>query len=345
MIIDDFNFNLDNKTFIICELSANHSHDINIALKSIEIAKEIGANAVKIQTYTPDTMTIDCDKEDFVIKGTIWDGSNLYKLYQQAYTPWEWHKKLFKKAKEIGITLFSSPFDSSSVDFLEQFDVPAYKIASFEITDIPLIKYIASKGKPIILSTGIATLEDIILAIDTIKNEGNDQIILLKCTSSYPAPYDEMNLSMIKKFSDRFGVISGLSDHTIGSTVPLLSLAFGARVIEKHFIIDRSIGGPDSSFSMDKDEFSNMIKEIRKAEKSIGSENFLLTDSQIKGRDFSRSLYVVDSVKKGQIVSEKNVRSIRPGFGLHPKHLPEVLGKKFNLDVEKGTRFSLDLID
>ena len=227
---------------------------------------------------------------------------------------------------------------------MENLSVPAYKISSFEITDIPLIEYIASKGKPIIISTGIATLDDITLAINTIKKNHNNQIILLKCTSSYPAPIDEANLCMIKNFSKRFGVISGVSDHTIGHTVPLVAIAFGAKVIEKHFIIDRSIGGPDSSFSMNEKEFAEMVKLVREAEKSIGNINYSLTKNQKKGRDFSRSLYVVSDVKKGDIITDENVRSIRPGFGLHPKFLPKIIGKTFITDVEKGTRFSLNLI-
>ncbi len=332
------------KAFIIAELSANHNQDKKIAIESIKAAKRAGADCIKLQTYTPDTMTINSNKEDFTIKGTIWNNKNYYKLYNEAYTPWKWHKELFSIAKKEGLVCFSTPFDKSSVDFLENLSVPAYKISSFEITDIPLIEYIASKGKPIIISTGIATLDDITLAINTIKKNHNNQIILLKCTSSYPAPIDEANLCMIKNFSKRFGVISGVSDHTIGHTVPLVAIAFGAKVIEKHFIIDRSIGGPDSSFSMNEKEFAEMVKLVREAEKSIGNINYSLTKNQKKGRDFSRSLYVVSDVKKGDIITDENVRSIRPGFGLHPKFLPKIIGKTFITDVEKGTRFSLNLI-
>lgn len=333
------------RVFVIAELSANHNQNLDIAIETIRAAKRSGADCIKLQTYTPDTLTINSNKDDFKIKGTIWSGKNYYELYGEAFTPWEWHKKLFEVAKEEGLVCFSSPFDKSSVDFLENLSVPAYKIASFEITDIPLIEYVASKNKPIIISTGIASLEDIEMALKACKRMGNYQISLLKCTSSYPTPIDESNLLMIKHMRDKFDVITGLSDHTIGSTVPIVATVLGAKIIEKHFILDRSLGGPDSSFSMNESEFKLMVKSIREAEDSLGNIDFKLTNKQIKGRDFSRSLYVVDDVKKGQIVSEKNIRSIRPGFGLHPKYLPQVIGKKFVFDVEKGTRFSLDLIE
>jgi len=343
--IGKFEISKSSKVFIVAELSANHNQDIEIAKETIRAAKRSGADAIKLQTYTPDTITIDSKKIDFTIRGTIWNNENYYSLYKKAYTPWEWHEQLFKLAKELDLICFSSPFDKTSVDFLETLNVPAYKIASFEITDIPLIKYVASKGKPIILSTGIAKKEDIILALDTIRNCDNNQIILLKCTSSYPTPIDEANLIMIRELSDEFNIISGLSDHTIGATAPIMSIGFGCKVVEKHFIIDRDIGGPDASFSMNENEFTEMVNQIRLAEKSIGSVSFDLTERQIKGRDFARSLYVVENVKKGDIISETNVRSIRPGFGLHPKYLPEILGKKFLSDIEKGTRFSFDLIE
>lgn len=342
--IGDFEISQLGKVFIIAELSANHNQDIDVAIETIRAAKRSGADCVKLQTYTPDTITINSNKDDFKIKGTIWSGKNFYELYRESFTPWEWHKKLFDVAKEEGLVCFSSPFDKSSVDFLENLSVPAYKIASFEITDIPLIEYVASKGKPIIISTGIARSEDIELAIDTCKKMGNNQISLLKCTSSYPAPIDEANLSMIKHMSDKYNVITGLSDHTIGATAPIVSVILGAKIIEKHFILDRSIGGPDSSFSMDESEFKSMVKSIREAEVSVGTIDYNLTEKQLKGRDSSRSLYVVEDVRKGQVVSEKNVRSIRPGFGLHPKYLPQVLGKRFRYDIEKGARFSLNLI-
>jgi len=344
MKINNYQINKNSPVFIIAELSANHNGSIKTAIETIKAAKRAGANCIKFQTYTSNTMTIDSDKEDFIIKGTIWEGKNLYELYQEAYTPWEWHRELFQVAKEEGLICFSSPFDKTAVDFLETLDVPAYKIASFEITDIPLIEYVASKGKPIIISTGIASIEDIELAIDACKRFGNSNIALLKCTSSYPAPIEEANICMIKDLAKRFNVISGLSDHTIGSTVPIVATALGAKIIEKHFIIDRTIGGPDASFSMNEEEFTKMVKAIREAENAIGKVDYKLTEKQKKGRNFSRSLYVVEDIKKGEIITDKNVRSIRPGFGLHPKFLPELLGKKFNQNIQKGTRMSLDYI-
>jgi pseudaminic acid synthase len=338
------NFEIANKVFIIAELSANHNGDFDTAIKTIRAAKRAGADCIKFQTYTADTITIDSKNDDFLIKGTIWEGRNLYELYQEAYTPWEWHEELFRIANEEGLVCFSSPFDKSAVDFLEQLNVPAYKIASFEITDIPLIEYVASKGKPVIISTGIANLEDIELALDACRRMGNNDIALLKCTSSYPAPINEANMIMIKDFAKRFNVISGLSDHTMGATVPIVATAFGAKIIEKHFILDRSIGGPDASFSMNEQEFSDMVKAVREAERAIGIVDYSLTEKQAKGRDFSRSLYVVADMKAGDIITEQNVKSIRPGFGLHPKYYNEVLGKKVNSDIEAGTRFNLNYL-
>jgi len=338
------NFEIANKVFIIAELSANHNGDIDTAIKTIRAAKRAGADCIKFQTYTADTITIDSKNDDFLIKGTIWEGRNLYELYQEAYTPWEWHEELFRIANEEGLVCFSSPFDKSAVDFLEQLNVPAYKIASFEITDIPLIEYVASKGKPVIISTGIADLEDIELALDACRRMGNNDIALLKCTSSYPAPINEANMIMIKDFAERFNVISGLSDHTMGATVPIVATTFGAKIIEKHFILDRSIGGPDASFSMNEQEFSDMVKAVREAERAIGTVDYSLTEKQSKGRDFSRSLYVVANMKAGEIITEQNVKSIRPGFGLHPKYYDEVLGKKVNADIEAGTRFNLNYL-
>ena len=331
--------------FIIAELSANHNGSIETAKETIRAAKRTGADAIKLQTYTADTMTIDCDNDDFIINGTIWEGRKLYELYQEAYTPWEWHEELFQCAKEEGLICFSTPFDKSAVDFLENLNAPAYKIASFEITDIPLIEYVASKGKPIILSTGIATLEDIELALDACHRLGNHNIALLKCTSSYPAPIEEANMAMIPDFKERFNVIPGLSDHTLGITVPIIATTLGARIIEKHFILDRSIGGPDASFSMNEEEFTEMVKAVREAEKAVGHVSYEPTEKQIKGRVFSRSLYVVEDIKKGELITEENVRSIRPGYGMHPKHLFKVLGKEFNQDFEKGTPLNFDLIN
>ena len=333
-----------NKVFIIAELSANHNGSIDTAIETIKAAKRAGADCIKLQTYTADTITIDCDTDDFVIKGTIWEGKNLYQLYKESYTPWEWHEQLFKVAKEEGLVYLSSPFDKTAVDFLETLDVPAYKIASFEITDIPLIEYIASKNKPVIISTGIATKDDIELALEACRRMGNNNIALLKCTSSYPAPIEEANLAMIKDMAERYNVITGLSDHTMGYTAPVLAICFGAKIIEKHFILDRSIGGPDASFSMTEREFTEMVKAIREAEKAIGVVNYELTENQKKGRDFSRSLYVVEDIKAGGIISEKNVRSIRPGFGMHPRHYTDILGSVVKNNIKRGTALTWDLI-
>lgn len=337
----------DNPVFIVAELSANHNGSLERAIETIRAAKRAGADAIKLQTYTADTMTIDSSLPDFTIKtGSIWDGQNFHQLYEQAHTPWDWHPKLFETAAEEGLVCFSTPFDKTAVEFLEELQNPIYKIASFEITDIPLIEQIASTGKPIILSTGIATLQDIELALQTIKKHGNNQIALLKCTSSYPAPIEEANLKMIPEFKYRFSVIPGLSDHTLGSTVPITAVALGAKIIEKHFIIDRSIGGPDASFSMNENEFKSMVKGIREAEKALGDVTYELTEKQLKSRDFSRSLYVVKNIKKGEIITEKNVRSIRPGFGMHPKNLPFVLGKQVAKNLSKGTRLiKNDIVD
>jgi pseudaminic acid synthase len=345
MKIGNLEINSDSKIFIIAELSANHNGSLDTALETIRAAKRAGADCIKLQTYTAETITIDSRKDDFLIKGTIWEGRNLHELYQEAYTPWEWHKALFEEAKNQGLICFSSPFDTTAVDFLESLNVPAYKIASFEITDIPLIEYVASKGKPIILSTGIAEIEDIELAIDACKRMGNHDIALLKCTSSYPAPIEEANMIMVQDLATRFGVISGLSDHTMGATVPVVATCFGAKIIEKHFILDREIGGPDASFSMNEEEFTAMVKAIREAEKAIGVVDYTLTEKQAKGKDFSRSLYVVQDIKAGEIITKENVRSIRPGFGLHPKYYNEILGKKAIVDIEKGSRFVFQLIE
>jgi pseudaminic acid synthase len=339
MKIGNFEINKESKVFIIAELSANHNGNIDTAIETIRAAKRAGADCIKLQTYTADTITIDSDKEDFLIKGTIWEGKNLYKLYQEAYTPWEWHEEIFRVAKEEGLVCFSSPFDKTAVDFLENLNVPAYKIASFEITDIPLIEYVASKKKPIILSTGIAEQEDIELALDACRRVGNNDIALLKCTSSYPAPINEANMCIVKDLAERFNVISGLSDHTMGATVPIVATVFGAKIIEKHFILDRSIGGPDASFSMNEEEFTAMVKAVREAESAIGIVDYTLTEKQAKGKDFSRSLYIVEDMKEGDVLTEKNLRSIRPGFGLHPKYYNEILGKKVNRDYERGDRF------
>ena len=343
MKIKNFTINTNSRVFIIAELSANHNGSIDTAIETIKAAKRAGADCIKLQTYTADTLTIDSNKEDFRIHGTIWEGKNYYQLYQEAYTPWEWHELLFKTAEDEGLICFSSPFDKTAVDFLENLNAPAYKIASFEITDIPLIEYVASKGKPVIISTGIAEIEDIELAINSCRKVGNNQIALLKCTSSYPAPIDEANMCMVKDLATRFDVISGLSDHTMGSTVPIVATAFGAKIIEKHFILDRSIGGPDSSFSMNENEFTEMVKLVREAESAIGVVDYKLTTKQQKGKDFS--LYVTKDIKKGELFTSENIRSIRPGFGLHPKYYFDILGKTSLFDLERGTALSLNHIN
>lgn len=336
MKIGNYKIGEHEPVFIIAELSANHNGSLETALETVRAAKRAGADCIKLQTYTADTITIDSRKPDFMIDGTIWDGKNLHDLYQEAFTPWEWHSKIMEVAEKEGLICFSSPFDPTSVEFLETLNVPAYKIASFEITDIPLIELVASKSKPVIISTGIATEEDIFLALDACHRMGNHDVALLKCTSSYPAPIEEANMVMVKDFAEKFNVIAGLSDHTMGSTVPVVATCFGAKIIEKHFILDRSVGGPDASFSMNEQEFSDMVKAVREAEKAIGFVDYTLTEKQVKGRDFSRSLYVVQDIKAGEIITRENVRSIRPGFGMHPKYLNVVLGKTALNSLQTG---------
>lgn len=335
----------NSSVFIVAELSGNHIHNFDIAVKTIESMKESGADAVKLQTYTPDTITLDCDNEYFRIKqGTLWDGKTLYQLYKEAYTPWEWHPKLKKIAEELGLAFFSTPFDKTAVDFLEELGVPAYKVASFEITDLPLIEYIASKGKPVIVSTGIAELSEIEEAVNACKRMGNDQIVLLKCTSAYPAPFEEMNLRTIPDLAEKFNVIVGLSDHSLGFSAPIAAVVLGAKIIEKHFILNRNIGGPDAFFSLESTEFKKMVDSIREVEKSLGKINYVLTEKIKRNREFSRSLFVVKDTKAGEIFTENNVKSIRPGFGLLPKYIKDVIGKKAKKDIKKGTPLSWDLI-
>ena len=333
------NFDLENDgTYIIAEMSANHNGNLQNALDTIKSAKDIGANAIKLQTYTADTLTLNCKKDDFIIKGnTLWDGEKLYDLYKKAYTPWEWHKKLFEYARKIDIDIFSSPFDKTAVDFLEQFNPSAYKIASFEITDYELIRYTASKQKPIIISTGIASIDEIQDVVDICREVGNNNIILLKCTSAYPAPLEDANLAMIPNLAKTFNVISGFSDHTLGLTAPIVATTLGAKVIEKHFIIDKSIGGADAEFSMDKEEFATMIKAIRDSEKLLGKVNYSMTKQKRKSRQFARSLYVAEDIKKGDFFTEKNIKSVRPGYGMHPKYLKNILGKIADKDYKFGT--------
>lgn len=343
--IDNFQISEDSPVFIIAELSANHNQDKQIAIDTIRAAKKAGADAIKLQTYTPDTLTIDCQNEYFQIdKGTLWDGKTLYELYKEAYTPWEWHKELFQVAHEEGLICFSTPFDFTAVDFLEELNIPVYKIASFEIQDIPLIEYVASKGKPVIMSTGIATEDDIQLAVDTCRKVGNNDIILLKCTSSYPAPIELANLKTMVDMKKKFDTFVGLSDHTMGNIVPIVATSLGAKVIEKHFILNKSVGGPDSEFSMDLEEFSAMVNAVRDAERSLGNVDYVLPEKVLKNRQFARSLFVVSDIRKGELITAENIRSIRPGYGLHPKYYHQILGKKANADLKRGTPLSLDYI-
>jgi pseudaminic acid synthase len=335
------NFDLEKDgTFIIAEMSANHNGSLQTALDTIKAAKECGANAIKLQTYTADTITLDCKNKDFLIDGgTLWDGKSLYELYQEAYTPWEWHKELFAYARSLELDIFSSPFDKTAVDFLEQFEPSAYKIASFEITDYELIRYTASKGKPMIISTGIAYEEEIEDVVQICKNIGNENIILLKCTSAYPAPIEEANLNIIADIPKKFGVMSGFSDHTIGATAPIVAVTLGAKVIEKHFIVDKNIGGADAVFSMDVKEFTHMVQAIRDVEKLLGKVDYAMSDKQKNNRRFCRSLYVTQEIKKGEKITEQHLRSVRPGYGLHPKHLKDILGTLAIKDYKFGDKF------
>jgi len=348
-LFDTFELKNDqsDRVFVIAELSANHNHDFDLAVQTVKAAKAAGADAIKVQTYTADTITIDCDNPYFRInQDTLWDGTTLYKLYQQAYTPWDWQPRLKQIAEEEGLVFFSSPFDKTSVDFLEAMNVPAYKIASFEITDIPLIEYVAAKGKPVIISTGIATLEDIEEAVAACRKMGNENIAILKCTSSYPAPVEFANLRTIRDMNERFKLPIGLSDHTMGSTVAIASVALGARIVEKHFILDRSIGGPDATFSMNPEEFTQMVQGIRDVEKALGTVTYELTDRVRKNRKFSRSLFVVNNMEAGDVITEENVRSIRPGDGMAPKYLPQILGKKVIHSLKAGTPLTKeDIVD
>lgn len=332
--------------FIVAELSANHNRDFSTALKTIDAMKEAGADAVKIQTYTPDTITIDCDNSYFILKqGTIWDGKTFFQLYKEAYTPWEWQPKLQEHAHDLGLIFFSSPFDKSAVDFLDKMNIPAYKIASFEITDLPLIEYIAEKGKPVIISTGVATLQDIDDAVCACRKKGNNQIALLKCTSAYPCPISDLNLKTIPDLAKRFRVVAGLSDHSMNNYVPVAAVSLGAKIIEKHFILDRSLGGPDAPFSLEPSEFKEMVNIIRETEIALGTISFSLTDKMKKGRELSRSLFVVKDIKKGEPISEDNIKSIRPSYGLPPRFLNSLIGRKMRKDVKKGTPLSWDLIE
>lgn len=324
--------------YIIAEMSANHHQDFEEAKRIIEAAAEAGADAIKLQTYTPETMTIDSDKKYFQVGGgTLWDGRTLYDLYKEAYTPWEWQPKVMEFANELGLDLFSSPFDETAVDFLEEMNVPVHKVASFEVVDIPLLKKIAQTGKPIIMSTGMATLAEIDEAVRTLREAGNNQLVLLKCTSAYPALPEEANLRTIPHLSQAFGVPTGLSDHTMGTAVPVAAVTLGACVIEKHFTLSRDIEGPDSAFSLEPHEFKQMVEAVRTAEKALGRVHYELTDKQRASVVFRRSLFVVQDVKAGELFTKENVRSIRPGYGLHPRHIDDVLGQVAKQSIERGT--------
>ncbi|MBE5857773.1 MAG: pseudaminic acid synthase [Lachnospiraceae bacterium] len=338
--------NNDSQTYIIAEMSGNHNMDYNRAVKIVEAAKEAGADAIKLQTYTADTITLNSDAPCFQItQGTLWDGTTLHKLYEEAYTPWDWQPKLKELANSLGMDCFSSPFDFTSVDFLEKMDVPAYKIASFEITDIPLIKKVAKTGKPVIISTGIATVEDIELALKTCKEAGNENVILLKCSSAYPAPYESINLNTMVDMAEKFGCIMGLSDHTMGSAVSIAAVAMGAKVIEKHLTLARADGGVDAAFSMEPAEFKEMVEGIRNVEKAKGIVSYDLTDKQKSQRTFSRSLFIAADIKAGEILTPENLRSVRPANGLHTKYYEELLGRKVTRDCKYGEPMSWDMVE
>ncbi|GFH89659.1 MAG: pseudaminic acid synthase [Lachnospiraceae bacterium] len=333
------------KTFVVAEVSANHLQDYGRAEAIIKAAAQAGADAVKLQTYTPDTITLDCDNDYFQItQGTIWDGTTLHKLYEEAYTPWEWQPRLMEYANGLGLECFSSPFDATAVDFMKEMDMPAYKVASFEINDIPLIRKIAGLGKPVILATGIAYLEDMERALQVCKEEGNEQVVLLKCTSAYPSPYEEMNLKVIPNMAQVFDCITGLSDHSMGTAAAVASVALGAKMVEKHLTLSRADGGPDGAFSMEPDEFKKMVDEIRIVEKALGKVTYELSEKQKRSREDGRSLFVVKNMKEGEIFTEENVRSIRPAFGLHTMYLDEIMGKRARTDISKGTPLDWKLI-
>ena len=336
-------FEKRDRCLLVAELSANHNQNIERAEASVRAAAAAGADAVKLQTYTADTLTIPCDNEYFRIKGTLWEGCTLHDLYQEAYTPWEWHPRLMALANELGMVCFSTPFDATAVDFLENLNVPCHKVASFEVVDIPLLKKIASTGKPVIMSTGMATLAEIDEAVRILRGNGTKDLVLLKCTSSYPAPPEEANLRTIPHLAEAFGCPTGLSDHTLGSAVAVAAVALGATMIEKHFTLSRADGGPDSAFSMEPEEFTQMARDVRTMQKALGKVNYSLTEKEKENIVFRRSLFVVEDVRAGELFTEKNVRSIRPGYGLHPRHYEDILGRKAAQNIAKGTPLSWDL--
>jgi pseudaminic acid synthase len=330
--------------YIVAEMSANHNHNFDQAIRIIEAAKEAGADAIKLQTYSPDTMTIDVHNKFFQIKGTVWEGKNLYDLYGEAYTPWEWQPKLKKIAEKLKIDLFSSPFDQTAVDYLVKLDMPAYKIASFELVDLPLIRHIAETGKPVIMSTGLASLAEIDEAVKIFREAGGNQIALLKCTSAYPAPLEEMNLRTIPHLAEVFDVPVGISDHTIGIEAAIAAVALGACIVEKHFTLSRHFYGPDSSFSIEPEELKALVKAIRRTEKALGSICFGTTEQERSSLVFRRSLFVVKDIEANEEFTEENVRSIRPGFGLHTRHLKEVIGCKAKTYIPKGSPLDWNMI-
>ena len=346
MKINNTQISDSSKTYIIAELSANHEQNYDLAVETIKAMKEAGADAVKLQTYTPDSLTLNSDKAWFQTrKDSLWAGQKMYDLYKKGETPWNWHKKLQKLTLDLGMDFFSSPFDLEGVDLLESINVPAYKIASLEITDIPLIKKCAKTGKPIIISTGAATTKDIDLALETCYNTGNKQVALLKCTSAYPTPFNEVNLKQIHSLKEKYGIIIGLSDHTLGIEVPIASVVMGAKIIEKHFILSRDSNGLDKDFSLEPHEFKQMVDAIRNIEQAMGNGSFNLTAKIETATKFRRSIFVSSNIKKGEVFTKNNIKSVRPGLGLHPKHYYEILGKKANQDIEKGLPLSWDLIE
>ena len=343
--IDHHRIAKDAPVFVVAEMSGNHLQDYGRAVEILHAAKEAGADCIKLQTYTADSLSLDCDKEWFIEKDSIWDGIKSYDLYKEASTPWEWQPKLMEEAKKLGLVCFSSPFDAPSVDFMEKMKMPAYKVASYEINDIPLIRRIAGKQKPVIFATGVAYPADIERALQVCKEEGNEQVILLKCVSAYPTPYEEVNLNMIPTLAEKYDCLVGLSDHTMGSAVAVASVALGARMIEKHLTLRRADGGPDGAFSMEPEEFAEMVRQIRMVEKALGQSEYFLTDKQKKEHEGSRSLFVVKDIRKGEMFSPENVRSIRPGIGLHTMHYEEILGRHATQDIERGMPLQWTMIE
>ncbi len=334
------------RTYVIAELSANHNRDIDAAIELVHAARDAGADAVKVQTYTPDTITLKSDRDPFRIAGgTLWDGKLLWDLYKEAYMPWEWQPRLKEEAERLGLHFFSTPFDFTAVDFLEELEVPAYKIASFELVDLPLIRKVAATGKPLILSTGMATVSEIEEAVAVARDAGAEQIALLRTNSAYPAPPDEMDLRTIPHMAEMFGVPVGLSDHTLGIAVPVAAVAMGAALIEKHLTLSRSVPGPDSAFSLEPQEFKEMVEAVRTAERALGGVRYGPTPKEQASRVFRRSLFVVKDVRAGEPLTPENVRSIRPAHGLHTRHYDEVLGKRARVDIAAGTPLSWDLIE